>query len=109
MLGSCIWDTVKRLTKLVCPSDIDPVLLFCIGMNNTTPYGDLNSIKSDCGGQGHGTQVVFLILLMRGRAVELSCMSSIVSAEGFNKKTFGFMVMGASSRIEDGLEEMRSI
>lgn len=53
--------------------------------------------------------MVFLILPMRDRGVELSCMSSIVSAGDFNKKAFGFMVMGASLRIENCLEEMKSI
>lgn len=41
------WDIVERLLKLVCPSDIYSLLLFCIGTKKNY-WGDLDSIKNDC-------------------------------------------------------------
>lgn len=50
--------------------------------------------------------MVFLLLLVRGRGVERSCMSTTVCTAGFNQE--GFMIMGTSLRIGDCLEEIGS-
>ena len=72
MLGTCIWDIVERLPRLVQPYYL--LLLFHIGPNDTA-RDDLESIKCDYVALGAivknlGAQVVFsLILLVKGKGL----------------------------------------